>query len=500
MALITALTAVSGYLREFALASAFGAGMHTDGYFVAAAIPMVAGDLLLGAALTAAIVPVFAPLLAERSGGEAARGAIATCFAIVSLFAVCIAAVLLAAMPAVVRLLSPGFDAEANAFTVSLGRSLVWLLPLNALVLLASLLLNAASAYLAAACTWLIINLAFFALVQFGHERFGADVLVWAPLAGPALVAVFLLVSLFRAGLAPFAAPQLRSPQVAQVLRLGAPLVATAGIGSGLGILMVSHLILRALGSAFGEGSVSALGYAFRLYEVPVSLVVATAGTLAFTELARRLAAAEAAHAVERCRGLLAWGVILLAPVACLTALLADTLVRILFERGAFSAQATAATADALRGFAPAILFESIVMVGLRVLYALRRPGWAVAIGAATIVAVGLAALAAAPSRSLIVLAAAVSAGFAVAAVLIVAAAGRLLGASLLPPLRESMFAIASALGLLLVAYQVRVFAGAGLALDIALAFAYLAGYAVLMAWLCPARRAEIGSLLAHRA
>jgi len=498
LALITALTAVSGYLREFALATTFGAGLHTDGYFVAAAIPMVIGDLLLGAALTASIVPVFAPLLGDPAARLRARRSIAACFWIVAVLSLCLAALLLAGMPALVRLLSPGFAPEASAFTVGLGRSLVWLLPLNALVLLSSLLLNASSRYLAAASAWLIINLAFFAIVELAYPALGAEVLVWAPIAGPLVVAVFLLVNLARGGLAPALAPEFGAPPVRQVLRLGAPLVATVGIGSGLGILMLSHLILRALGSALGEGSVSALGYAFRLYEVPVSLVVATAGTLAFTELSRRLADGDSAHAVERCRSLLAWGVIVLAPVVCLTILLADTVVRLLFERGAFSEQATRATADALRGFAPAIFFESILMIGLRVLYALRKPAWAVGIGAATVAAVALAAVSTAATGSLLALAGAVSIGFALAALALVAAIGRLLGARILPAARESLSAMALAAGLWLIADYARGLASPGLAFDIALAATYCAVYVVGIGWICPERRAEVSAVLSR--
>ena len=59
---VSFLGAISGYLRELALAATFGAGRYTDAYFVAASIPLVIGDLLIGSTLLASVIPVFSKL------------------------------------------------------------------------------------------------------------------------------------------------------------------------------------------------------------------------------------------------------------------------------------------------------------------------------------------------------------------------------------------------------------------------------------------------------
>lgn len=504
LTLITALTALSGYLRESSLAAAFGAGLHTDAYFIAAAIPMVAGDLLVGSVLTASIVPVFAPLM--RDGAPQAievRRAVSGIYYLVAGTSVMIAGVLIAAMPGLVAVLSPGFGKDAHDFTVGLGRDLAWLLPLNSLVLLSSLLLNAARGYLVPASAWLVINLAFVAIVYGAYPVLGVNVLVWGPLLGPFLMVLLLFRELAARGMRPGLAPMFAAPPVRHALRLARPILLSGGIGSGLGILMISHLLLRSFGSTFGEGAVSALGYAFRLYEVPVSLMTATAGTLVFTELSRLSQGSGREQSADRCRQLLAWGVIILVPTVCATAVFADVIVRLLFERGAFSGRATELTVRALQGFSPAILFESILMVGLRVLYALRRPGMAVWIGVATIGTLFGAATIAASTHSVATLAGALSASFGVAAALSVATIGRSVGRAILPGWREGLAVLVVAGGAATAVDLAKQWTPApSLATDFALLLAYAALYAAGIAVLCPARRVELMTLvraMAHK-
>lgn len=496
LAIITALTAVSGYLRESSLAMTFGAGMYTDAYFVAAAIPMVVGDLLVGSVLTASVVPVFAPLMKDGVAQSLeVRRAITAIFVLVAAASATVAILLRFAVPALVGALSPGFGPAAHEYTLRLARALVWLLPVNAMVLLPSLLLNAARNYAVPGSVWLIINLVFVATVHVGFPALGPDVLIWGPLLGPLVMAAALYWRLGVRGLQPSVAPDFRAAPVHQVLRLARPVLLTGGIGSGLGILMICHLLLRSFASTYGAGVVSALGYAFRLYEVPVSLVVATAGTLVFTELSRLASNQERERFVAHCRDLLAWGTIVLVPVVLLTSLFADTLVRVLFERGAFTSEATQLTVLALRGFCAAILFESILMVGLRVLYALRRPGSAVLIGATTILALVAAAALAQQSQSVIALAAALSVSFAIAAVLVIASIARALGQNILPPARDALTACALAGTVAgLVALAREWLAPTDLKLDGILVVAYGVLYCVGIAFLCPTRWMEVRS------
>jgi putative peptidoglycan lipid II flippase len=152
-------------------------------------------------------------------------------------------------------------------------------------------------------------------------------------------------------------------------------LLLSLGIGSTGGLLMASQLIIRSFAAAYGDGSIAALGYAFRLYEVPLSLIAGPAGTLVLPMVASLYAAGRFSEIGHVCQQIILWGLIVLFPAAFIAWGGADLIVHVLLRRGNFDADAAHITAEALRGFAPAVMTEAAFVVFFRVFYALRMPG-----------------------------------------------------------------------------------------------------------------------------
>ena len=103
------LGSLTGYLRELAMATVFGAGRLTDVYFVAFSIPMVIGDLVIGSVLIACIIPVLSQLRdddPDKPGFSFLNGALL----LVAIFGILIASTVTAMMPILAALLAPGFD------------------------------------------------------------------------------------------------------------------------------------------------------------------------------------------------------------------------------------------------------------------------------------------------------------------------------------------------------------------------------------------------------
>jgi putative peptidoglycan lipid II flippase len=207
----------------------------------------------------------------------------------------------------------------------------------------------------------------------------------------------------------------------------------TLGLGSSTGLVMVAHLLLRRYGSGFGPGAISALGYAYRIYEVPVSLAANTAAVLVLPTAARLAAGGGAGEIARLCRNLILWGLILLLPAAIIAATLPSFLVELLLRRGRFSLDDAALTATALAGFAPAILFEAGFVVLYRIFYALQRPLVPVVISLATLAAEALLLRAAAGWGGFPLLPYLLSASFALTLALLVAMLRRQLGPAALP-------------------------------------------------------------------
>ena len=344
----TALSRVFGFLRDILTAAILGAGPVADAFFVAQRLPNLFRSLFAEGAFSAAFVPLFAGTLAEH-GKEAAR-----------LFAEDALAVLLAAllgfvllgeilMPAVMTVIAPGFGADPGKFglAVELARITFPYLLFIALVALQGGVLNSVDRFAAAAATPVLLNLSLIAALllmgKFGWRDGRA--LAWAVTGAGFAQFLWLLFSCARAGLAlrlPF--PRL-TPGVRRTLAVMAP----GTIGAG--VTQLNLLISTALASLLPGGSVSYLYYADRLNQLPLGVVGIAVGTAILPPLSRQVRLGHLGDAITTQNRGIELALLLTLPAAVALAVLATPILSVLFQRGAFSAEDTAATAAALAAY-----------------------------------------------------------------------------------------------------------------------------------------------------
>jgi putative peptidoglycan lipid II flippase len=134
-------------------------------------------------------------------------------------------------------------------------------------------------------------------------------------------------------------------------------------------------LIERFLGSTLPAGAISHLNYAQKVAQVPMTLSLLLC-TITFPAVARALADGDTERArgrVERDLALVCCLVLLgtAAVIAC-----APQIVEVLFQRGAFTADDTAATAGVMRVYALGLLGQTLVGALVRSYFSSGRPAW----------------------------------------------------------------------------------------------------------------------------
>lgn len=393
LSFLTVASLVSGYFREFCLAATFGAGTQADAYLSVMTIVRIVCDIGPSAILLAGLVPVVSSLL---DGPFPVRGHLLTVLLVATLVATgLLAAGLHFAMPGLLTILAPGFDAATREMGLAITDGLVWFLPLQSVSMLFALFLNAHGRFRAAAAAPLVSSGMFVAILTLGGSMDAASRLWAATLAGPGLTALLLGLRAWRLGPLTFAPSAAADRALRSFWEMVRPVLLSMGLVGSTGLLMLCQLLVRREGSFAGEGSVAALAYAFRVYEVPVSLTANIAATLALPSLSRLYAGGDTERLSGLCRGIAEWGLLLLVPVAVLTAMEAPFLVDILLAHGRFSPADAGRTAAALEGFAPAIVLEAGLVMFYRVLYAVHRPKSALAVSLVVIVSLvlGLALL-----------------------------------------------------------------------------------------------------------
>jgi putative peptidoglycan lipid II flippase len=345
----TLLSRVFGFVRDILTAAILGAGPVADAFFVAQRLPNLFRSLFAEGAFSAAFVPLFAGTMAEH-GKEAAR--IFAEDALAVLLAALLGFVLLGEifMPAIMAVIAPGFSEDPAKFglAVELARITFPYLLFIALVALQGGVLNSVDRFAAAAATPILLNLFLITAILL-MDRFGwrdGHALAWAVTGAGFAQFLWLLSSCARAGLAlrlPF--PRL-TPGVRRTLAVMAP-------GTfGAGVTQLNLLISTALASLLPTGAVSYLYYADRLNQLPLGVVGIAVGTAILPPLSRQVRLGQVADAAATQNRGLELALLLTLPAAVALAVLAKPILLVLFQRGAFTAADTAATAEALAVYA----------------------------------------------------------------------------------------------------------------------------------------------------
>lgn len=357
---MTLLSRILGFIRDFVIARAFGAGALTDAFFVAFKLPNLLRRLFAEGAFSQAFVPVLGQYRNQRSAEET-RQLVDRVASLLFLVVLAVTLLGMAAAPLLVYLSAPGFtdDPEKFALTVQLTRITFPYILFMSLVALAGGILNTWSRFAVPAFTPVLLNVSFILMALFAAPYFDPPVMAigWAVFLGGALQLAFQLPSLRRIGMLPRFSIHLHDEGVRRIFQLMAPAVL------GVSVAQVSLLLNTVFASFLSTGSVSWLYYADRLMEFPAGMLGAALGTILLPSLAK----CHAAEQHEEYSRLLDWGLrltfLLAAPAALALGILAVPLITTLFHHGAFTANDVFRTRDALIAYSVGLLGLILVKV-----------------------------------------------------------------------------------------------------------------------------------------
>ncbi len=348
---MTMLSRVFGFVRDVLVANILGASILTDAFFVAFKLPNLLRRLFAEGAFNAAFLPMFAGML-KKDGKDVALRFASHAASFLSLILIVVSMAAIAAMPFVIMIIAPGFEHGSDLFTltVELSRITFPYLFFISLVCLLGGVLNSVGKFAAVAATPILMNIAIIFALLFLREssETGAHALAYGVLIAGIAQFLWLVVACIRAGMLPrFAVPQL-TPNIKKLLVIIGP----AALGAG--VAQINILIDMIIASKF-ENAVSFLYYADRLYELPLGVIGVAVATALLPTLSGHIQAGEHAEASQKTDQAITL-VMLLGIPSCFALLsIADPIIQVIFEHGAFDAADRAATAPALIAYAAGI-------------------------------------------------------------------------------------------------------------------------------------------------
>jgi putative peptidoglycan lipid II flippase len=376
--LASALAAATGFLREVVVAYLFGTSADADAFSVI--LVYIEGLYVVVSVGIASymLVPLVVRLDTE-AGRHPAERLLETLqlWTAVIFLPIAVAAFLVPDFAA--RTMAPGFNAVQHALLADMVPAGALCAALLVIGSLFGGVLQARGAFLGPVLGRGVFNLGLVA-VLYGTARTAgtARAAALGLLAGGVLQLLLQVGALWRTGWRP-TMPRFAHLHLSQAV--------TGGVPTVLGLFLVNVLALavqRAIGSNLAEGSLAAINYAQRTLTV-VSFLSLSIGTVSLTGLstavARDPAGAEARAAVTRHLAGIAW---LIVPLSLWLAVEAPPVIALLFQRGAFTPDAIALTAECLRWFAASLVPGSLLMILHRAGSAWNR-NWLVTWSSATL-------------------------------------------------------------------------------------------------------------------
>jgi len=387
----TGLSRIAGLIREVVASSYFGTSGPFSAFTIAFQVPNLVRALVADSALTAAFVPVFTELLEQKKRKEAFALAGAL-FGLILVALGVITVVFIAIAPIVIPpITGDQFTKELDELTVGLSRvmfPIVILLGLNGLVVG---ILNAYDHFAIPAIAPVVWNLVIIAGLVAFKPFFEGPNTVYAYAIGILLGTVvqlgMCLPVLKRVGFHLSISFHWRDPRIKTVLMLMLP------VTIGLGLINFNVLINSSLGSLVSEQAPAAIDRAFRLYMLPQGIFSVAVATVLFPAMSRFANRGD----LDGLRRTSANGVrqiaMLLIPAAVFTAVLAEPLTRLVYQRGQFGAGSTDAVSEALFWFSFSLPFSGANLLLTRTFFSLRRPWFPTSLaGMSLLVNVGVSA------------------------------------------------------------------------------------------------------------
>jgi putative peptidoglycan lipid II flippase len=366
----TGLSRILGLVREIVTAYFFGVSGKINAFTVAYQLPNLFRALVADMALSGAFVPIFSELLTKRDRARAWRFA-STIFWLTLLGLSGLTALLILVAPLLIRPFGePGGDFE---LAVGLSRVLYPTIVLLGLTGIVVGILNAYDQFTVPALTPVFWNLAIILGLLLGVPAVdgeSAELYVYAFAILVATLIQFLLPVPWLRGLDGRLrlVCDWRDPLVRRFFALMLPVTLTLGlvnVNAVVDILFASRLIDP-------EQAPTAIDKAFRLYMLPQGMFSVAVATVLFPLLSR-LAARDELGEFRRTvdLGLRQIGFLLI-PASLVIGFLAEPIVRLVYQRGAFTAVDTPEVAAALAAFSIGLVFNGWLLMLTRAFYSLQ--------------------------------------------------------------------------------------------------------------------------------
>ncbi|MEM6338369.1 MAG: murein biosynthesis integral membrane protein MurJ [Pseudomonadota bacterium] len=358
VAFFTLLSRFFGLARELFIAATFGTTQIADCVNVAFKFPNLFRRIFGEGALSAVFIPMYSEkLVTSKKDAKKFSGEI---FILLFITLTCLTVILQIFMPFLMVLIAPGFmySGEKYDLAITLCRLTIPYVIFVSITALFGGMLNSVRKFAAFAFVPILMNICVIIIPYFSKDfiepHYGIS---YALIIAGIMQVLFMYFCLIKAGLKFPLLFKPKDPEVKKLIKKMGP--ATMSSGAQQLNLFISQSI-----ASFLPGAVSILSYADRLYQLPLSLIGVTFGTILLPELSKIYKKKDYTEAnfLQNKAIKIAFAISIPAMLGLLT--LSQPIIHLIYERGEFSSNDTLLTANALAAFSfglPAFVLAKIL-------------------------------------------------------------------------------------------------------------------------------------------
>jgi putative peptidoglycan lipid II flippase len=373
-AVATGLSRVLGLVRQVVVAYFFGTTGLINAFTVAYQLPNLVANLAASSALQSAFVPVFSDLIVKGDRRRAWRVA-SSLFWLMLLGLTALTALLILVAPWIIGIFgNPGHD---RSLAVGLSRVMFPLVALLGVSGVVVGILNTYDHFTVPALSPVFWNIAIIAGLAIGVRHKGtptpSHLYVYATAVLVATVIQVLLPFPWLRGLDRGeerlrVVLDWRDPAVRRVFKLMVP------VTLGVGLINVNALIDTFFASRLIDAnrSPAQIQYAFLIYMFPQGMFSVAIATVLFPKLSRLASRGDLGGFKDTVSSGIRQIAFMLAPMAVVSAVLAEPIVRILYQRGAWHPHQTPEVAFTLAAFSAGLVFNGTMLMFNRGFFSLQ--------------------------------------------------------------------------------------------------------------------------------
>ena len=362
----TLLSRITGFARDVLMASMLGKGVLSDAFIVAFLFPNYVRAIFGEGTINPAFLPRYAALHA-RQQSRAADLFGDRVFSWQMLVQLVLLVVAFFFMPAIIHVLAPGFADNPGqlALTVRLARIAFPYLILTLVAVQLSAMLNAVEKFWAAAAWSNFLNLGMIATLLASHWfPNAAYAAAWGVLLGGVMQLFFMLWAAARDGISLRISWPRWTPEIKEFF------VALGAVTVGAASVVVSPFIDTVIASLLPTGSRTALYYADRINQLPLGVLGIAVGTVLLPEMSNRLALDDRSGSDAAQNRSASVSLLLTLPFAAVFLAIPDTIMRGVFQHGAFDRSAATLSAVALATYGVGLPAMALVRIFASTFYA----------------------------------------------------------------------------------------------------------------------------------